>query len=100
MSAYTYAEILTDHGMILFKVKGFLFKIFKSETNWLYKILIHCAYCVAGQWTLWAYLGLAFIGHPYFDLTYDPFAHLFLVLLTIFNVALIKKAGIYGKENE
>lgn len=98
ISAFVYTEILTDSGMILFHWKGFLFKIFKSDENWLYKILVGCTYCVAGQWTLWLYLLFALIGHDYFDFSYDPFAHLFLVLLTIFNVALIKKAGIYEQE--
>lgn len=96
ISAYTYAEILTDSGMLLFNWKGWLFKIFKSDEHWGFKILVGCSYCVGGQWMFWLYLIWALFGHDYYEISYDPFAHIFLVLNVIFNVALIKKAGIYG----
>lgn len=88
--AYTYTEILTDHGMIFFRWKGWLFKKLKSDEHWLFKILVGCPYCVSGQMALWMYLYFVVFE----SLEYHWYVHISTVAITIFNVALIKKAGI------
>jgi len=97
--AFTYAEILTDTGMILFKWRGFLYRLFKSEDNILFKILVGCSYCVAGQWALWIYAYISIFDSKLFDkIEYNPFIHIAFVLITVFFVAIVKKAGIYEQE--
>lgn len=102
--AYVYAEFLTSHGMLLFGFRGWLYRKFKAkggEDYWLFKILVGCAYCVAGQWALWAYLYLVFTKPDLFYINeYSVWAHIAVVSFTIFNVLLIKKAGIYGENGD
>jgi len=95
--AFVYSEVLVDHGMILFVYKDFLFTKLSKRFEWIYKILVGCVYCVSGQWALWIYLFLVFVGTETFDLNYDLFEHITFISFTIFNVVLIKKAGIYGE---
>ena len=101
---YTYVNILTDTNMILSPWRLFLFKKLNNcdggaEDNWLFKILVGCAYCVSGQWSLWAYLFISIFGSDLFDkIEYNPFIHAVVVMVTVFNVAIINKAGIYGNE--
>lgn len=96
--AFTYSEILTDHGMILYGWRGLLFRCLKSEDHWLFKILVGCSYCVAGQWMLWIFLYISIFENKYFDILYDPFTHIACVVITVFNVAIIKKGRIYDRE--
>lgn len=97
--AFTYSEILTDHGMILYGWRGILFRIFKSEDHFLFKILVGCSYCVAGQWTLWSYLYVCIFGNQLFDkLDYDPIVHIGMIMITVFNVAIVKKSRIYERD--
>ncbi len=97
--AFTYSEILTDSEMVLYHWRGFLYRIFKSEDHFLFKILVGCSYCVGGQWALWTYLYLCIFDNQYFDmLVYNPFVHIGFVSVTVFNVAIIKKCRIYERE--
>ena len=96
--AYTYSMILTDNDMILSPWRRFLF-IKLGEDNWLFKILVGCEYCVAGQWALWTYLFISIFDSDLFDkIEYNPFIHLAVIMVTVFNMAIINKAGIYGRE--
>lgn len=98
--AFTYSEILTDHGMILYKWRGILFMLFKNEDHFIFKILVGCAYCVSGQWMLWIYLYLCIFGNELFGvLDYDLIMHIALISITVFNTAIIKHSRIYEREN-
>ncbi len=101
---YTYSNILTDNEMILSKWRLFLYKKFSScdrtaEDHWLFKIIVGCAYCVSGQWMLWTYLFISIFDSNLFDkMEYNLFIHLAVIMVTVFNVAIINKAGIYEGE--
>ena len=103
---YTYTNILTDNDMILSRWKLYLYRRFSTtdrtaEDYWLYKILVGCAYCVSGQWALWTYLFISIFESNLFDtIEYNPFVHLAVIMITVFNVAILNKAGIYGTEKE
>lgn len=102
VSAFCYACLLTDPGMILnglFKWLDFNMHYKKAnktcsascsscaERGWIakaaFKIIIGCEKCIAGQVALWMY---------FFVCTkYQPLQHLFFVMFTIFITAVIRE---------
>lgn len=79
IAAFTYSVILTEDGHILHRLES---NLYHKLPEWLYKPLIGCQYCVAGQWALWYYLMLFWA-----DLTpYRLDVHIFFVLVTIYWV--------------
>lgn len=96
--AWVYTVILVDSEMLLFHWKGFLYKKIGKRT-WLFKPLVDCSYCVSGQFAFWAYLYLVFFPVQSFDtIGYNAVEHIALMSFAIFNVALIKKTGLYGNK--
>lgn len=94
--AWVYTTILTDSGMILFKYQEFLFKRLNPRCSWLFKMIVGCSHCVSGQMALWIYLYMSLFQTQFFDiLHWDIVTHIWFVSVTIFNVALIKKTGLY-----
>ena len=87
IAAFTYADILTDYQMILSGFKAFLRKHIKA--NWMYKILIDCARCIAGQAALWTYLYCCLEGHSYLFSE-----HLIFIIMSIFFTDLIQRLWI------
>ena len=78
--AFVYSCILTDSGMIF--SKPYELAIIHLPV-WLHKPLISCEKCVAGQIALWVYLfGM--------NVHYEWFTHLFLIMQSILNTAIIK----------
>lgn len=78
IGAFAFSNILTMPDHILGPVSAWAERVFPE---WLYKPLIGCQYCVAGQWALWYYFALAFIAH---DITYRVDIHFLFILVTIF----------------
>ena len=88
--AFVYTIILVDNDMILFNFKGFLYKKI-GKYPIIFKPIIDCEYCVAGQMAFWYYLYKVFFE----ELNYDWFNHLAFVSISIFNIAIIKRLKIY-----
>lgn len=81
IAAFTFSEILTEPGMILFALNNY---VENTLPGWLYKPLIGCSKCVAGQWALWLF--------PFYLAdNYDVIIHCWFVLQTIFNAAIISR---------
>lgn len=83
--AYVYSVILTEDEMILNKLYIYLGQ--SNLPDWLFKPLIGCFRCVAGQFGLWGYLIINFRDYNVFD-------HLFTIMFTIFISIILNK--IYG----
>lgn len=66
---FVLVNILTAQGHILSRINYYLVE---RLPEWLYKPLLGCSYCVAGQWALW----------------YTIFTEGFALITTIQNVAL------------
>lgn len=79
--AYVYSVILTEPGMILSGWYKYLLSLNLPE--WIFKPIIDCFKCVAGQMALWGY----FINCN----AYNPFDHIFFICLTILISILIDK---------
>lgn len=97
IGAYTFSVLLTEGEMILSPVYKRLYAFFKTDerqdegkpVHWLFKILMYCEKCVAGQWALWYFLYKEFNTYMY-AFTFNLIAlHLFFVLLTVFITYLI-----------
>lgn len=82
--AYVYAMILTEPGMLLNAWYNFLDVKLGRRKHWLFKPLIGCFKCVAGQLALWYYLIYHFNN-------YDPATHIFIICLAIFASTSIHK---------
>ncbi len=84
--AYVYSNVLTDPGMVLNGFYNLLEKHLITESQgrgeWLFKPIIGCFYCVAGQFALWGYF-IAYLPK------YNLFDHIFFICFTIFAVHLI-----------
>lgn len=78
--------------MILFKFKALLYNII-GKYPLIFKPIIDCAYCVSGQMAFWFYFYLVFFK----GIEYYWFDHLTLICISIFNIAIIKRLGIYEK---
>ncbi|MFT4203491.1 MAG: hypothetical protein QM610_06205 [Chitinophagaceae bacterium] len=80
IGAFTYTHILVGPGMLLEKVNDW------AQLHlppWLYKPIIGCEKCVAGQWALWSYIAV-------FD-RYDWKWHMLFTLLAIFLADIVTK---------
>lgn len=88
--AYVYAEMLTEPGMILNWLHAYLSRL----PDIIFKPLIGCYKCVAGQMAFWVYpLFVGYTGtsiQSYFERLGN---HLFFVSLTIFTSWIISKAA-------
>lgn len=91
--AFVYACILTEPNMLLNPIYVRLDKAFgtfgKSEKHWVFKLLIHCEKCIAGQIALWYYLIDHWYGYEV-DLFFTIAEHLFTITMAIFMVCIIK----------
>jgi len=82
IAAFTYSEILPAPGMLLNEAYGWL------EINFppvIFKPLIGCCKCVAGQWALWLY-PIFFYHH------YNVVVHVWVVLQSVFNAGVVRAA--------
>lgn len=84
--AFVYSEILTEGGMILNPWYKFLEKHI-SKYPFIFKPLIDCSKCVAGQIALWVYI--------FIPGRYNIFQHAAVICLSIYLAMLVK--GIYIK---
>lgn len=95
LCAFTYSIILTQPKMILNPFYKFLSRKFVKETcngqkeHWIFKILIHCEKCVAGQWALWIYLYMNYSGYILNPIE-TACNHAAFILITIFTTTIIK----------
>ncbi len=80
--AYVYSVVLTEPEMILNSWYRFLEK-YIGDYQWLFKPLIDCYKCVAGQMALWSY--------PILTQHYTIFGHLTTICMTIFISIIIDK---------
>lgn len=85
MIAYVYSQILTGHGMIL---NGLWDYLDRKLPVWLFKPIIDCFLCVAGQMALWS--GFYFIDYhrPVFEIIS---LHTYYICITIFLSVLIDR---------
>lgn len=102
--AYVYTNVLTEPDEILSGWKSWLNNKLNDEERLsnglgyhpLYKVLVHCEKCFAGQVALWVYLILSF--ETYKDSVFIPkvlfflvFKHVCFITLTILTTIIIKK---------
>ena len=98
IAAFVYSYILTQPGEVFGPWNRFLSeRLNKNRLNEglplhpLYKLLVGCEKCIAGQVSLWSYL---YVTHEYYSLLIG-FGHVLFVCLTIFLAVVIK--GFYKK---
>ena len=92
--AYVYCEILVEPGMLLVNWYKFLEKKV-GKYPFLFKPLIECFKCVAGQMALWFYLIIWFITGHYF-----LFIHLSYISCSIIFIQIINKVYKWSKKEE
>lgn len=89
--AYTYAGILTEPNQIfngLYKKLNFAFNGNTGKKHWLFKIIIGCEKCVAGQIALWLYAITHIMEYQEYP-EETPFLHLAFIAFTIFLTSVI-----------
>lgn len=95
--AYVYAVPLTEPKMILHKWYKFLDRLLMPRYEWLFKPLVDCEKCVAGQLSLWLYFFPSLNSGSFLwqfhvkQFTYYPTEHIYFVSLSILFTLLIKK---------
>jgi hypothetical protein len=97
--AVVYSYVLTFPGEIFFNLYKLLHKAFQTderEAKGLYphpifKLLIACEKCVAGQIALWSYLALMWPAYLKFKIAAVAFGHIGFVAMTIFLTVIMKK---------
>jgi hypothetical protein len=91
--AYIYSDVLTEGGMILNGLYVWLDS--KKIPDWLFKPLIGCYKCVAGQMALWSFFVVNFSEYmnikSIFELTVLYGNHLFFITLTILLSCLVQR---------
>lgn len=98
--AFIYTNVLTQAGEVFGALYSKLYRYFKSDEREqqglpkhpLFKVLIDCEKCVAGQIAMWSYLIINFNQYICFI---SVLKHFLFVSLTIFAVIIIK--SIYTK---
>lgn len=102
IGAFVFADILTLTGEAFGKVYGLLDLLFDNDRRYcegkamhpVFKMLIGCFKCVAGQWALWT--GLFYAWRYYSNGCFQlVLPHIGFILLSIFNALIVKK--IYTK---
>lgn len=83
LSAFTYSNILTEPGQILHETYDRLERLLPE---WIFKPLIGCQYCVAGQWALWFFMYVCFVE---IRVPYYWFFHIWFIMQTIFITKII-----------
>lgn len=97
--AFVYSYILSQPGEPFGLLNKWLYRFFENdkrmqegkELHPLYKLLIGCEKCIAGQIALWCFLLLNYSEYTIKAL----FPHILFVSLTIFLTVIIK--GLYKK---
>jgi hypothetical protein len=95
IAAFTYCSILVQPGMILNGWYNWLDKLIgpgsgdmlndgPGRAEWLFKPLVGCCKCVAGQFGLWSYL----ILFPSYNLAH----HILFVTLVIYLIKFVEQA--------
>lgn len=85
VSAFTYSNILTEPGMILYGVHSYLDNKLVGAYRWIFDVIIHCQFCISGQWALWGYIYLKIDNSAF----YNPFTHIWFIMQTIFMAKVI-----------
>lgn len=89
--AFTYTNILTEPNQIfngLYKKLDSLFNGTTGKKHWLFKIIIHCEKCFAGQTALWLYALTHIMEYQEYPWE-TPFLHIAFIAFTIFLTSLI-----------
>ena len=89
-AAVAFSSIITAKFQVLNGLHDYLER---TLPKYLFFPLIGCHKCVAGQWALWLYL---FYFHGIIN--YDPVIHIWFILQTIFNAALINDLCMRAKK--
>jgi hypothetical protein len=98
IGAFIYSNILTGTGEVLGWLYGFLDRLFKTDERAaegkgihpLFKMLMQCEKCVAGQWGLWSFL--IYVWPLYKQGNWILFLpHLGFIFLSIFFAIIVKK---------
>lgn len=97
IGAFVYSNLLTGTGEILGGIYGRLDIVFKTDQRAaegkpihpLFKMLIQCEKCVAGQWALWSFLIVNWnlYARGYYLLL---LVHLAFIFLSIFLTLIVK----------
>lgn len=82
ISAFVFSNMLTDNGMIFHD----LFEWLEERLpEWIFKPLIGCQYCVAGQWSLWFFIWFAMFRAN----DYELYLHIWFIMQTIFITKIV-----------
>lgn len=82
ISAFVFSNMLTDNGMIFHD----LFEWLEERLpEWIFKPLIGCQYCVAGQWSLWFFTWFAIFRAN----DYELYLHIWFIMQTIFITKIV-----------
>lgn len=95
MIAFAYSAVLTEAGMILNPWYNFLDKHI-GRKPWLFKPLVDCFKCVAGQFAFWHYV-LRFLKVGSFA-GYDLLFHIFTICFTIYITLILNKIYTWTKQ--
>lgn len=89
--AFVYSVVLTQPKEILHGWGLFLYEITynhqKEDNHWIYRLLISCEKCIAGQLCLWWYLIRNFNSYSPDKIIY----HICTICLGIFLTIILKK---------
>lgn len=66
--AFVYSCMLTEDDMVLSRWHSLWQRLENTRLEWLFKIIIGCERCVAGQWALWSYLIIYYRDYAAADL--------------------------------
>ena len=101
--SFVYTNILTQPDQIFSGLYKFLYRFFKTDERneaglsafWLFKIIIHCEKCVAGQLALWF---TVFSNWYKIIIDFDSFVVVTILLsITFCILCTITIKGIYNK---
>ena len=91
VTAYVYSQVLTMPDMILNGWYCFLEQHIGGK-RWLFKPLVECCYCVAGQLSLWVYVYLNWFS-------FDVLGGIMFICLTIFFTEIAQKIWNWNNSN-
>lgn len=101
IGAFVFSNILTGNGEVLGWLYGALDRLFKTDeraaegkpVHPLFKMLMQCEKCVAGQWSLWSFFIYAFPLYKKGNwILFLP--HLGFVFFSIFLTLIVKRVYI------